>query len=219
MGLSDIALNFVPLKEQDRSVTIYRKLVDDSSLPKADEDFRVNLPEKDGDDDWRLFDVSTSEKENYESYSYNFCENSVLTVHLIYSYFLEFMGEAKAKIECYKPIKAITFKEVRFVTERFDDGATEIVVKPYYLKSNKQYGFLLEHKYSLNEGEPFNRQTQIRSLSLDKSGKPNIYFYKDKKAVIESFSNDVLSPLLFSSALALRGCFLFLSTRTSSSIN
>ena len=45
MGLSDIALNFVPLKEQDRSVTIYRKLVDDSSLPKADDDFRVSLPE------------------------------------------------------------------------------------------------------------------------------------------------------------------------------
>ena len=135
MGLSDIALNFVPLKEQDRSVTIYRKLVDDSSLPKADDDFRVNLPEKDGDDEWRLFDVSTSKKENYESYSYNFWENSVLTVHLIYSDLLEFMIVKKAEIEYYIPRKVITLKEVRFVTERFNDGATEIVVKPYYLKT------------------------------------------------------------------------------------
>ena len=205
--MSDIALNFVPLKEQDRSVTIYRKLVDDSSLPKADDDFRVNLPEKDGDDEWRLFDVSTSKKENYEPYSYNFRENSVLTVHLIYSDLLEFMRVAKAGIEHYTTRKAITLKEVRFITKKFDDGATEIVVKPYYLKSNKQYGFLLDHKYSLNEGELFNRQTQIRSLSLNKLGKPNIYFYKDKKSVIESFSNDVLSPLLSSSALEIETVF------------
>ena len=205
--MSDIALNFVPLKTQDRIVTIYRKLVDDSSLPKADDDFRVNLPEQDGDDKWRLFDVSTSEKENYESYSYKFCENSVLTVHLIYSDLLEFVGAAKAEIEYSTPRKAIALKEIRFVIEKFDDGATEIVVKPYYLKSNNQFGFLLEHKCSLNEGAPFNRQTQIRSLSLDKSGKPNIYFYKDKKAVIESFTNDVFSPLLSSAFLEIESVF------------
>lgn len=201
--MSDIALNFVPLKEQDRSVTIYRKLVEDSSLPKADDDFRVNLPVQEGDDEWRLFDVSKSEKENYESYGYQFSKNSVLTVHLIYSDLLDHMGSAEAEIEYYTPKKAISLKEVRFVTKKYDDGATEIVVKPYYLKSKKLFGFLLEHKYSLNEGEPFNRQTQIRSLSLDKSGKPNIYFYKDKKAVIESFSCDVLAPLMSSSPLEI----------------
>ncbi len=201
--MSDIALNFVPLKEQNRSVTIYRKLVEDSSLPKADDDFRVNLPVQEGDDEWRLFDVSKSEKENYESYGYQFSKNSVLTVHLIYSDLLGHMGSAEAEIEYYTPKKAISLKEVRFVTEKYDDGATEIVVKPYYLKSKKLFGFLLEHKYSLNEGEPFNRQTQIRSLSLDKSGKPNIYFYKDKKTVIESFSRDVLAPLMASSPLEI----------------
>jgi len=43
----------------------------------------------------------------------------------------------------------------------------------------------------------------LPKLPLDKSGKPNIYFYKDKKAVIESFSNDVLSPLLSASILEI----------------
>ncbi len=201
--MSDIALNFVPLKEQDRSVTIYRKLVDDSSQSKSDDDFRVNLPEHEDDDEWQPFDVSTSEKEEYESYTYKFGENSVLTVHLIYSDLLGLMSSAEADIEYYTARKSISLKEVRFVKEKFDDGATEIVVKPYYLKSKKLFGFLLEHKYSLNEGEPFNRQTQIRSLSLDKSGKPNIYFYKDKKSVIESFSCTVLAPLMSSSPLEI----------------
>ena len=205
--MSEIALNFIPLKTQDRTVTIYRKPVDDSSLPKADDDFRARLPKQDGDDDWQFFDVSTSEKENYESYSYKFCENSVLTVHLIYSDLLEFVCTAKAETVCYTPRKGIALKEIRFVTEKFDDGSTEIVVKPYYLKSNNQFGFLLEHKYSLNEGVPFNRQTQIRSLSLDKSGKPNIYFYKDKKAAIELFYNKTLSPLLSSSDLEIETVF------------
>lgn len=205
--MTDIALNFVPLKKQDRSVTIYRKLVEDSSLSKAENDFRVNLPQNDGDDEWRLFDVSISEKDNYDSYEYKFSENSVLSVYLIYSDFLQLLGAAKTYIEYYTPRKAISLKEVRFVTEKFDDGATEIVAKPYYLKSKSQFGFLLEHKYSLNDGEAFNRKTQIRSLSLDKSGKPNIYFYKDKKAEIESFTNDVLSPLLLSSLLEIETAF------------
>jgi len=205
--MSEIALNFIPIKEQDRNLTIYRKLVDDSSQPKVDGDFRVNLPEHEGDKEWQLFDVSTSEKKNYESYIYKFSENSVLTVHLIYSDLLDLMNTDGNEIEYYTPRKAISLKEVRFVTEKFDDGATEIVVKPYYLKSKNLFGFLLEHKYSLNEGESFNRRTQIRSLSLDKSGKPNIYFYKDKKAAIELFSNDVLSPLLSASILEIETKF------------
>lgn len=129
--MSEIALNFIPIKEQDRNLTIYRKLVDDSSQPKVDGDFRVNLPEHEGDKEWQLFDVSTSEKENYESYIYKFSENSVLTVHLIYSDLLDLMNTAGNEIEYYTPRKTISLKEVRFVTEKFDDGATEIVVKPY----------------------------------------------------------------------------------------
>lgn len=211
--MSDIALNFVPLVQQDRSVTIYRKLVADSSHPKADGDFRVRLPEHAGDDEWKLFDVSMSEKDRYGSYTFSFIQNPVLTVHLIYSELLGHMDVAGTDIDYYTPQKAITLKELRFVTEKYDDGSTEIIVKPYYLKAKRLFGFLLEHKYSLNEGEPFSRKTQIRSLSLDRSGKPNIYFYKDKKAVIESFRDKVLSPLLASSALEIRADFEILSSK------
>ena len=178
--MSEIALNFIPLSEQDRSITIYRKLVDDSSFTKANDNFRVNLPDQEGDDEWKLFDVSISEKENYESYTYRFSKNSVLTVHLIYSDLFGLMSKAEAEIEYYIPRKAVSLKEVRFITKKFDNGVTEIVVKPYYLKSKNLFGFLLEHKYSLNEREPFNRNTQIRSLSLDKSGKPNMWLLRNR---------------------------------------
>ena len=69
------------------------------------------------------------------------------------------------------------------------------------LREKREFGLLIEHKFSLKDNQPFNRQTQIRSFSLDKSGRPNIYFYKDKKSIIEAFTKNVLSPLLSGSSL------------------
>jgi len=204
--MSDITLNFVPLKIQDRSLEIYRKIVDDSSQFKAENDFRVNLPFQQGSDDWVLFDVSKSEKEGYDSYNYRFIENAVLTVHLIYSEFIELMNK-KPRNEFYIPNYSIHLKEFRYVIERYDDGKAEIVIKPYYLKIKKSFGFLLDYKYSLDGGASFDKQTQMRSLSLDKSGKSNIYFYKDKKEKIESFSTKILSPILISSPLEIETKF------------
>lgn len=197
--MSDVSLNFIPLEEQNRRLTIYRKLVNDSSQPKTADDFRVNLPKNEGDKEKRLFDVSMLQKESYEPYTYYFIQNSFLTVHLIYLSLLDCVKNAKGKIDHYVPQKTIPLKEIRFITEKFDDGSIEVIVRPYYLHSKNQFGFLLNHKYSRNEGEPFSIKSQIRSLSLDKSGKPNIYFYKDKKAIIESFLNDTLSSLLSAS--------------------
>ncbi len=199
--MDSIALNFVPLLKQDNSVTVYRIRVHDSSLAKKDEDFRANLPAQEGDEEWVLFDVSTVERDGYEAYQFEYSQNPVLTVHLIYQDFLKTIEAGE--LDYYIPEKAITLKEVRFVTEKFGEGNTELIVKPYFLKGKRQFGLLIEHKFSLKDDQPFNRQTQIRSFSLDKSGKPNIYFYKDKKSTLENFTKDVLSPLLSNSGLAI----------------
>ena len=210
--MDSVALNFVPLREQENSVTVYRSHVSDSSQPKRAEDFRVNLPEHDGDDEWLLFDVSTTEQDGYEAYEYKYPQNHILTIHLIHQEFLD-MLKAQDKLDYYIPGKTIPLKEVRFVTEKFAEGSTEIIVKPYYLKEERKFGFLVDHKFSLNEGQPFNRLTQIHSFSLDKSGKPNIYFYKDKKTIIETFVKDALSPLLSNSRLDIDVEFLSLPAR------
>ena len=194
--MDDIALNFVPLREQNKRTSIYRKLVSDSSQEKQDADFRVNLPAQENDDEWKLFDVSLVNKDEYEEFECEFSLNSVLTVHLIYQDLLAKLKGCNLGTDYYIPQRGITFKEVYFVTKEFDEGNSEIIVRPYYLKEKRLFGFLLEHKFSLKEGQPFNRNTQILSFSLDKSGKPNIYFYKDKKSEIEGFINDVFLPLL-----------------------
>ena len=135
--MDSIALNFVPLLEQDNCVTVYRTRVFDSSQPKRDEDFRASLPAHDGDEEWVQFDVSTSARDGFEEYEYEYSRNPFLTVNLIYHEFLETLKVQTAELEYYVPEKAIALKEIRFITEKFYEGNAEIIVKPYYLKGKK----------------------------------------------------------------------------------
>src|SRR5690606_12726915 len=106
------------------------------------------------------------EKEGYEEYIFEYAQNPILAVHMLYKELLIVLGSNTRNINYYTPRKAISLKEVCFITEQFDEGNSEIIVKPYYLKSRKLFGFLLEHKFSLKDGQHFNRNTQIRSYSL-----------------------------------------------------
>ncbi len=201
--MNSIALNFVPLRKQNNCVTIYRSKVLDSSQPKQSEDLRARLPEYEGDEEWAQFDISISAKNGYQEYQYKFFQNPVLTVNLIHREFLEMLGAQTAELKFYVPNNAIALKEVRFITEEFDEGNSEIIVKPYFLRETREFGFLIDHKFSRNENQPFNKQTLVRSFSLDRSGRPNIYFYKDKKLIIEKFSKNTLSRLLSGSSLSI----------------
>ena len=209
--MNNIALNFVPLLEQDNIVTIYRRRVSDSSQPKNDGDFRANLPDQEGE--WVSFDVYAAERDGYEAYEYNFSLNVVLTAHLIYQELRTKLNSNDGDIDYYIPEREIAPKEVHFITKRFEEGFTEIIARPYFLKARKLFGFLLEHKFSLKDDQPFNRKTQILSLSLDKSGKSNIYFYKDKKMAISAFIDTVLYPLLSDTSLGIDAQFSTLTAK------
>ena len=199
--MNKIALNFVPLIEQNKHVTVYRTKVSDSSRPVIDGDFRAKLPGKKGDNDWVFFDVSTIARTGYKQYEYEYPQNPYLTVHLIYQDFLGILNAGVSELEHYVPEKTIFLKNVHFITSKYDEGNSEIIVSPYYLKEKRAFGFLIDHKFSLKDNQPFNRDAQIRSFSLDKSGRQNVFFYKDKKLIIEAFKKNVLSPLLSNSRL------------------
>lgn len=194
--MDSLQLNFVPLSDQNRTRRVYRKQVLDSSQEKQDSDFRVNLPTNSGDGEWKLYDVSLVSKRGYEELEFEFALNHVLSVHVIHQELLEILERDESNIAYYVPRKAIFLRKIHFVTKEYKEGNSEIIVRPHYLKSQKLFGFLFEHKFSLNEGQPFNRVTQIRSFSLDVSGRPNIYFYKDKKSEIDRFTTNVFHPII-----------------------
>lgn len=208
--MDKLELNFVPLQNQDQSITIYGKRVTDSSQKKDDSDYRVNLPEKEGDEEWALFDVSLTSKNGYQEFECAFSLNNVLTRHVLYHHLIEQIEQSSTSI--YLPKKSVVRKEIGFTYRKYDEGNSDVLVSPYYLKKERLFGFLLEHKFTLKEDQPFNRNTQILSFSLDKSGKPNIYFYKDKRAELYGFSKSILMPLLEGSDLKIEEDFSHLES-------
>ena len=201
--MDKIALNFVPLLKQNSRVTVYRRCVQDNTKKKNSKDFRVRLPKQVDDTEWHLFDVSIIKKNGYEAYEFEYLQNSVLAVYLIYQEILKTLDSQNKAVEYYIPEKTVALKDVHFVTDKFVEGDTEFIVKPYFLKRQQKFGFLVEHKFALKDDQPYNRQTQIKSLSLDRSGRPNIYFYKDKRETIENFIKKILSPLLVDSNIPI----------------
>lgn len=211
--MDDIALNFVPLKEQSRSRVLYRRRVEDGSKPKAEDDFRASLPETHGYEEWITFDICSFEKDGYERYEYDFSLNQNLSVHLIYVDICNHLKSANAK-NYYLSSKAISLKEICFIVKGFVEGNSEISVRPYFLREKSLYGFLLEHRFSLAKDQQFNRQTQILSLSLDKSGKPNIYFYRDKKHILDNFSSQSLASILEPVGFGIESSFSALTAKS-----
>ena len=178
--MDDLQLNFLPLENQGQQLSVYRKQVDDSSVPKESDDYRVNLPLDLGDEEWVLFDVVLSEKSGYEIFECDFSLNPVLTTHFIYSKF-RLLVDSSQRDDFYTPDKkAIARKEICFRFKEYSEGYSEIVVSPYFLKDKYLFGFLFKHRFTLKKNQVFNRRTQILSFSLDSSGRPNVYFYKDK---------------------------------------
>ncbi len=207
-----LELNFVPLQNQDQFLTIYRKRVADSSKKKDDTDYRVNLPEKEDGQDWELFDVSLTSKNGYEEFECAFSLNNVLTLHVLYHHLIERIEKSGTNIDYYLPKKSVVRKEIGLIYRKYEEGNSDVFVSLYYLKKEGLFGFLLEHKFTLKDNQPFNRNTQILSFSLDKSGKPNIYFYKDKRAKLYGFSKSILTPLLGDSDLKIEADFFHLDS-------
>ncbi|MDA9091303.1 Piwi domain-containing protein [Porticoccaceae bacterium] len=210
--MDDIQLNYFPLKVQNQSFSIFRKRVEDGSHARSEGDYRVNLPVTPEDEEWKLYDVSLHDKEGYESLDCDYLLNYVLTLHVIYCQLLQKL-ESLDDIDYYLPeYNAISRKEIYFRHEKYNEGFSEIVVSPYFLKEKGLYGFLFEHRFSLKEGKPFNRNTQKLSFSLDKSGRPNVYFYKDKKSEISDFIENTFSKLVADADLVVDEDFCWVDT-------
>ena len=192
-----LKLNFISLINQDQSIRIYRRSIVDNSQKKSDDDYRVRLPLGDEiEKEWGLFEVSLVNKEGYESFDCKFSLNPALTVHVLYRWLEERINNSDRRNKFYLPKGAFVQKWIGFVYREYGKGTSDIRVHPYFLKETGLFGFLLEHKFTLGEGQVFDRETQILSFSLDKQGRPNIYLYSDKKSELISFVKLVLKPLL-----------------------
>jgi len=191
----------VPLLIQHDVFTVYRKLVDDSSTTKYKGAYRAKLPVQNGADvAWALYDISFEKNSELEPFECKYNLNTNLTESYLF-WVLCGLLENNSTSYNYQLPKKSKYKELTFFVSELSRGATIVQLQPYFLKSSRTFGFLLQHRFRLFENQEFDRVSQIESLSLDSSGRPNVFICRDKQIIILNFLTSTLRCLVTNTSL------------------
>lgn len=126
--MEKLKLNFIPLQNQEQSLTIFRKRMTDSSQKKDDGDYRVNLPQQEDDGEWKRFDISLTSRDGYEEFEYLFSLNPVLTLHVLYHHLIAQIKQSGTDIDYYLPRKSVVRKKVGFMYRKYDEENSDVFV-------------------------------------------------------------------------------------------
>lgn len=209
--MDKIKLNFFALSNQDQEFTIYRYPVLDGATKRGDANYRSRLPSG-IDEKWKLYEISWFKRDEYEKYSCHFNLNARLTEAYLFERIKDLLHENEADLLYALPENS-KFREVKFTISEYPEGNTQVILYPYYLQPKKTFGFLLEHRFRLNEGQEYDAKAQIRSLSLDNSRRPNVFIYRDKQKQIITFVSQKLIPFLNETPLSIDESFVELATQ------
>lgn len=177
-------LNFLPLSCREFQFTIYRRKSLNTER-KAIDAPRFRLKEE-VSGDYEYFDISWEPAVGYEEYLAASKDNYDLTKQFILEKIKNSLGNTEGSLEYYFPTNTF-YKEVRFVIKKFKEGNTEIRIQPYYLSMDQTFGILIQHNFRVAKDQPFNREVQRLSLSLDNKYQQNKGFYRDKYYFVTEF--------------------------------
>jgi len=187
-----ISLNFFTLIPQSFSYKVFRKIYGgEIKSGEFNNCFKSNLPinilediniKENRADYWVAFDS----QEGFEEFICNADYNFVLTKHFLLLTLKKRCEEKLDKLDYIIPKNEFR-NFVTFNLKSYPEGCETVWLEPYYLRSEKVLGFLVDFEFSKNENVPFSRRIQQLSLSLDKSSRSNRDFYIDRYARIKSF--------------------------------
>lgn len=169
-----IKLNFLALSNSDFSFRIFCKEYDRIE-EKEDNTFVHRLPNE--NDEYQYYLISFFEKEGFTEKNVNTFDNNHLTKRFIFSKWSTFAQNLKYPFEIYDK----GFNQELLIKIHSTRMGTECInLIPYFLKSIKKFGFLIDFRFKKNPEEPFNAEMQKLSLSLDNNGRSNKNYYSDK---------------------------------------
>ena len=187
-----IALNFLPLTTQDFSFVIYRKKYKgEKSIGAYADCLRKNLPfdssidinaRANRADYW----ISFTQMEGFEQFICKQDYNHWLTLDYVFRSLKKKCKANLPDLDYVLPEKNLR-RFITFVLKSHKEGKETVWLEPYYLKSARQFGFLIDFEFKKYQSEPFSRKVQQLSLSLDKSFRSNRNFYIDRYVKIEDF--------------------------------
>lgn len=210
--MEKIKLNFVPLSNQENSFVVYRKLIEDTSSPKDPSLYRTKLPKNENSDERLIYDVSLSSSDGLDEFTCNYRVNAVLSEYYLFEELKSGLNKNQGNLNYSVPQNS-KYKEVTFTIEKKSRGNIQILVHPYYLRSKKLLGFLLQSKFSLNDDSKFDRVVQIESMSLDKNGRPNVFLFRDKERLIIDFLHHDFTELCNQSNFSINNNLSIVETR------
>lgn len=191
-----ILLNFIPFKEQNFEYTVYRKENKGESKSKLGDDNYFNtLPKNLNNlDDRTGYWITFEPKDGFEEFICKPEYNNKLTLHYLYYCLIQKVNSKFNKDEFIIP-KKVFKKLIYLVLKEHEEGKECLQLSPYYLASERKFGFIIDFIFLKEKNIQYNRKVQQLSLSLDKNFKSNSNFYIDKFEKLKLFKTIYYSKI------------------------
>lgn len=192
-----IALNFLPIRSEFVFYVYRSECRDEQEERPAQGVFKYKVPRHSEKDCWPSFWISLSPREGYQKATVQSTDNRFLTIRFLRHLLLCTLEQNLEHDKYFSPENPLS-NDVFLVLARRDEGIECVVLRPYYLSINRQFGYLIDFRFKKNEGIPFSREVQRWSLSLDHNYRSNKNCYTDRLQKINSFLKTIapaLNPL------------------------
>ena len=180
MKTNTITLNFIPLLSDDFSFPLFRSTYDHEFRPVAGDEqaTKRRLPTRAVDDDYEYYWTTFGERPDALKVLCDPHDNNYATIDALRTSLTE---------QCQRALDPQQFRvlhgirrQVEIITRTCPEGDQVVLVEPYYLKSKKKFGFLLDFHFRPSEKYRGTVRALQMSLALDRDGHPNRNHYADR---------------------------------------
>jgi hypothetical protein len=191
-----VALNFLPLREQDFTFAIYRRKLatTDQAVPGT-----RWLPidctgEVKADTERFQYAISLTKTDGYEEISIRAWVNPQLTIHVLYEALVT-RAQADDLVENCKLPDSQFLREVGLILKRHGDAHEMMSLRPFELRASGHFGLLCKFSLRWPPNSTLPEKTRLELSLTHKNGRTNEDFYLDHRGKIEGFLNTYFDQL------------------------
>lgn len=182
--MANIKLNFLAVNPLDFKYVVYCRIKNEGD-EKEEGVYLYDLPEKETGVKQACL-VSLTPKIDFQRRIISSLDSKGLTKRYIVQKLLESLSNNQS-IFPYNYIQTFTEERIEFVIGSEVKGNKVVFLTPYFLAEQNVFGFLIDYKFALAQGQTFDKEVQRLSLSLDRNYRSNKNYYSEKYQVIHWF--------------------------------
>lgn len=193
-----IAINFLPLSNQDFDMDIYVKKVVELGQPTPYQNVKTyKLPSdiEDTGSEYMSYFVSNTAQPEFNQITVKSNTNNALTIYNLFNVAVDKCNSIFVKGTDFTVNYGFR-NNIQFNIASYKEGIETIWMEPYHLSITNEFGFLIGFHFTLAPNQPFNKAVQQRSLSLGPDGRENINYYADHFKKLQFFINHFI-PRIF----------------------